>query len=89
MSIVIIEEENHGIIGCVASENDVIPFLTHENWVNQFTGIWNSFIHNFEPLKNRFGLNWFQELSKMNLDEISELFSYQFIFKTFDVWSVN
>ena len=89
MSIIIIKEEDHGIIGCVASEKDVVPFLTYENWVNQFTEIWNSFNHNLEFLKNRFGLNWFQELSKMSLIELSELFSYRFTFETFEVWSVN
>ena len=88
MKVILISEENHGIIGCVASEKDVVPWLTRENWINQFTNIWG-FNHNLSTLKETYGFTWFSAICHLNLNELSELFDYTFCFESIEVWSAS
>jgi len=90
MKVILISEENCGIIGCVTSEKDVIPWLTkEENWVNQDTEIYNFETHNYETIEDKYGLDWFQKLSKMNLDELTEALNESFAFEPIEVWSAS
>lgn len=93
MKVILISEENHGIIGCVASEKDVMPWLTRENWVNQYTEIDKQdacgYMCGYETIKERFGLTWFQTLSKMNLNDLTEALDYLFCFEPIEVWSAS
>ena len=92
MKVILISEENHGIIGCVASEKDVMPWLTRENWVNQYTEIDKQdacgYMCGYETIKERFGLTWFQTLSKMSLDDLAEVLGY-FCFEPIEVWGAS
>ena len=89
MKVILISEENHGIIGCVASERDVMPWLTKENWVNQYTELYRSNTHDYETVKDRYGLTWFQILSKMNLRDLTEVLDDEFSFEPIEVWSAS
>lgn len=89
MKVILISEENHGIIGCVASKKDVMPWLTRENWVNQYTELYKQDMHSYETVKDRYGLTWFQQLSKMNLNELAEALDYTFSFEPIEVWSAS
>ena len=89
MEVILISEENHGIIGCVASEKDVVPWLIRENWVNQYTELYNQDIDDYETIKDKYGLTWFQRLSKMDLDELAEVLDYTFSFEFIEVWSAS
>lgn len=92
-TVILISEENHGIIGCVASEKDVIPWLTKENWINQYTEIDKrdsyGHIYGYETIKERYGLTWFQSLSKMNLNDLTEALDESFAFESIEVWSAS
>lgn len=89
MKVILISEENHGIIGCVASEKDVMPWLARENWVNQYTELYKQDTYDYETIKDRYGLTWFQPLSKMNLDDLAEALDYTFSFEFIEVWSAS
>lgn len=87
-TVILISEENHGIIGCVASEKDVVPWLVRENWVNQYTEIDKQDTYGYETIKEKYGLTWFQSLSKMSLNDLAEVLGY-FCFKSIEVWSAS
>ena len=89
MEVILINAECHGIIGCVASEKDVMPWLTRENWVNQYTEVYKSETHDYETIEDRYGLTWFQKLSKMNLKDLTEALDDNFCFEPIEVWSAN
>ena len=89
MKVILINEENHGIIGCVASEKDVMPWLTRENWVNQYTEIDKQDTYGYETIKEKYGLTWFQSLSKMNLNDLTKALGYTFWFEPIEVWSAS
>ena len=88
-TVILIHEENHGTIGCVASEKAVMPWLTRENWVNQYTEIYNFETHDYETIKDRYGLTWFQKLSEMDLDDLTEALDENFAFQFIEVWSAS
>lgn len=88
-TVILISEENHGLIGCVASEKDVMPWLTRENWVNQYTELYKSETHDYETIKDRYGLTWFQKLSKMILRDLTEALDENFAFEPIEVWSAS
>ena len=88
MKVILISEENHGIIGCMATEKDVMPWLTRENWVNQYTEIDKQDTYGYETIKEKYGLTWFQTLSKMSLDDLAEVLGY-FYFEPIEVWSAS
>lgn len=89
MKVILIGEANHGVIGCVASEKDVMPWLARENWVNQYTEIDKQGKYGYETIKERYGLTWFQLLSKMNLNDLVKALSYTFWFEPIEVWSAS
>lgn len=89
MKVILINEVNHGIIGCVASEKDVMPWLTRENWVNQYTEIDKQDTYGYETIKEKYGLTWFQSLSKMNLNDLAKALGYTFWFEPIEVWSAS
>lgn len=89
MKVIVIDEENHGIIGCVATRNDVLPWLIREDWVNEYFEEYNPETHEYIFLINKYGPNWYQHLKKMNWNELELYFDGAFKFHEMEVWSAN
>lgn len=89
MTVIVICEENHGIIGCVATKNDVLPWLVHENWVNGYFEEYNPETCEYTFLINKYGPNWYQHLKEMNWDELELYFDGTFNFYEMEVWSAS
>ena len=86
MKIIMIEEENHGPIGAVTRKDLILPWLVRNNWVNQFTEIYDEKIDDYQPLKDIFDLTWYQSLITLNFDDLCELFGGIFYFSETEVW---
>lgn len=86
MKIITITEENHGVIGAVTRKDLILPWLVRENWLNQFTEIYDEKIHNYRPIKDIFGLTWYQSLIALNFDNLRNLFDGTFYFSEEEVW---
>lgn len=82
-TIIRIEEENHGFIGIVKDDVDIIPFLVNNDWISKASTIqvldsqkkWCSI-----PLKNLFGEEWYEALSVMPISILSIFFHGAFYF---------
>ena len=86
MRIILIEEENHGLIGVVTRKNLILPWLVRENWINQFTEIYDEKTGEYRSLKDVFGLTWYQSLIALNFDDFCDLFDGVFCFSEEEVW---
>lgn len=86
MKIIMIEEESHGPIGAVTRKDLILPWLVRNNWINQFTEIYDEKIDDYQPLKNIFGLTWYQSLITLNFDDFCDLFDGIFYFSETEVW---
>lgn len=82
-NVIRIEEENHGFIGLVQDNSDIIPFLVDQGWISEASTIcvlddknnWCSI-----PLKNLFGEEWFDTLSLMPVSVLMTFFDGAFYF---------
>ena len=82
-TVIRIEEENHGFIGLVQDDTDIIPFLVDNDWINEQSTVcvlddkndWCSIL-----LKNLFGEEWFDALSLMPVSILRTFFDETFCF---------
>lgn len=89
-TVIRIEEENHGFIGIVEDDTDIISFLVNKDWISETSTIqvldsqkkWCSI-----PLKNLFGEEWYEALSVMPVSVLSTFFDGAFYFHYETVYS--
>lgn len=86
MKIIIIEEENHGLIGAVTRKDLILPWLVRNNWINQFTEIYDEETDQLECIKDLFGLAWYQSLVKMDFNKLCECLDGVFYFYEMEIW---
>ena len=83
MNVIIIKEEDHGLIGIADSIIHAIDFLINENWLNEYTDVfqyagddkWTE-----SSIKERFGVSWEKIIKQFNLEELNEVFDGGFYF---------
>lgn len=66
MEIVIIKEDNHGIIGTATTDKAAKQWLIRQNWVNEYSEFWNPDTNESSSLKELYGDNW--KKAYMNFD---------------------
>ena len=82
-NVIRIEEENHGFIGLVEDDTDIIPFLVDNDWINEASTIC---VYDWEkkwcsiPLKNLFGEEWYDALSLLPVSVLKTFFDGAFYF---------
>lgn len=86
MKIILIEEENHGFIGAVTRKDLILPWLVRNNWMNQFTEIYDEKMNDYRSLRDIFGLTWYQSLAALNFDDLCDLFDGVLYFSEEEVW---
>ena len=86
MKIILIEEDNHGLIGAVARKDLILPWLVRNNWLDQFTEIYDEKTSEYQSLENIFGLTWYQSLIALEFDNLCDLFDGTFGFYEEEVW---
>lgn len=91
-TVIRIEEENHGFIGLVKDETDIIPFLIDKEWLSKTHTIsvldrekeWRRI-----PLTSLFGEDWDEILSNMPLAALSRIFDGGFYFSIEEVYGIE
>lgn len=83
MNVIIIKEECHGLIGIADSIIHAIDFLINENWLNEYTDIFQ-YAGNDKwteiSIKKRFGVDWEKTIKQFNLEELNDVFDGCFYF---------
>lgn len=91
-TVIRIKEENHGFIGLVEDETDIIPFLIDKEWLSKTHTIsvldrekkWRRI-----PLTSLFGEDWDEILSNMPLAALSRIFDGSFYFSIEEVYGTE
>ena len=91
-NVIRIEEENHGFIGLVEDDTDIIPFLVDQSWISEAFTVcllddqkkWCSI-----PLRNLFGEEWYDALSLLPVSVLSTFFDGVFYFHYETVYGSN
>ena len=86
MTVQLISEENHGIIGIAKNYTCAIEWLIESNWINSGTECYG-FDDNctYMTLEERFGNNWKAELFTLTQDQFQDLFEGQFMIMKLNV----
>lgn len=89
MTIITINEENHGLIGAVSNQNLIIPWLIDNHWLDSCTTIiygHNEREYNECTVYEFYGVYWEKRLKSKNINELNEIFDGTFLFCPLDVW---
>ena len=77
MEIVIISEDNHGVIGTATTDKAAKQWLIREGWVDKYSEIWNPDTDENHTLIEVYGDNW--ENAYINFDrEYMECMGFYF-----------
>lgn len=90
MKVIVISEKDHGVIGCVETKDDVLPWLIRKDWINgYFEEYYNYETYEFTFLIDKYGPNWYQHLKAMSWDELKLYLAGAFDFYEMEVWSAS
>ena len=67
MEIIVIVEDNHGVIGVAASYKAAKQWLIRKGWVDCYTEFWNPDTNMSSSLEELYGENWKE--AYMNFDK--------------------
>lgn len=79
MKVIIIKEENHGIICCAKNYKSSIRFLIKEHWLDDNTEVWDEkkdeTSHPWSPLAEVLGEDWTDIIeNQWNLEDFNDFF---------------
>lgn len=75
MTIVVINEENHGLLGVAKDYDSAIDFLVRDDWLGGFTEMWDEYRDEWVSLEKSFGSNWIFVISKWSIDTFNDKLS--------------
>ena len=73
-SVIVIEEDNHGLIGIAETYADVVDFLIQWKWLDEDYEVYVDSYGNTEPIKKQLGKDWKAILSKWTQTKFNEYF---------------
>ena len=82
MTIINVNEENHGHIVLALCYRSAIDFLTYYNWLTADTEIsfWSDKINDFDlmTVSHALGENWEEQIYNLTIDEFNDMFEGSF-----------
>ena len=92
-SVIMIEEECHGLIGLASSFKSAIIFLIEEKWITGDTCLYyrNSWdgVAKMTTLWDKYGEDWIDEITNWSQEDFEENFDGIFYFSEMEVFSID
>lgn len=89
MTVVMIDEENHGIIAVAKDFESAKDFLINEHWIDEDLEIFlYDKMENWDTIKNVFGEDWETKIRAMSEEEFEETFENMFYLYEREVYGV-
>lgn len=86
MKVVLIHEDNHGLLGVAKDYESALYFLLQEAWLTRATEVWNEEKETFIPLRD---MNiCFGDIKKWDIDKFNEFFEGIFYLDVDNVWGM-
>ena len=92
MKVIIIQEDNHGLIGIAKNYISAIDFLVNENWIDENYEVWvdeldEDYIK--QSIKDNLGENWKEIVSTWNTEKFNNFFDGSFYLTIEDVYGAE
>lgn len=88
MKVIVIEEENHGMIGIAKSYADAVHMLVNQDWLSELTEIYKEDFDKTVLLVEDLGEEWFAKLLEWSIKQFNECFDGCFYFTEEEVYEV-
>ena len=73
MKVILISEENHGLLAVTNNYVSAIKWLVKSDWMTQCSEVYDYDNQKFCWFKDWFGNEWFEKILNMTLDQFNEL----------------
>lgn len=73
MKVILIHEDNHGLIGVAKDYQSAIAFLVKHDWLNGVCDFWDEKNSKWVLVQNHFGDNWQTIFENLSLKEFNQL----------------
>ena len=85
--VIVIREDNHGVVGVVSTVFSALMFLLETGWVNSLYDYYDEKTDSFKPIIEVFGESWEQALVEIEtIDEFNKFFEGSFHLKKFELF---
>lgn len=71
MKAIVINEDNHGMIGLACNYRSAIRFLVNDRWLTNHTEMYNGATDSYVYITEDLGEEWEERLMKMGIDEFN------------------
>lgn len=88
MRVIVIEEENHGMIGIAKSYADAVHMLVNQDWLSELTEVYKEGFDDTVTVAEDLGEDWFQKMLHWSMDEFAEYFDGCFYLNSEEVYEV-
>jgi hypothetical protein len=89
MKVIVIEEENHGMIGIAKSYADAVHMLVNQDWLSELTEIYKEDFDKTVLLVEDLGEEWFAKLLEWSMEKFNECFDGCFYLNEEEVYEVD
>ena len=86
MTVVMVDEENHGTIAVAKDFESAKDFLINEQWIDEGLEIYTDNVNDWDTIKNIFGADWESKIRSMDEKEFDRTFENVFYLYEMDVY---
>lgn len=89
-TVIVIEKDNHGLIGVAKDYPSVIDFLVNKNWLDgNFEVLVDNEDYLMQSIKDRFGENWKEIISTWDIKTFNNYFASCFYLSVVKVYGAD
>ena len=86
MTVVMVDEENHGNIAVAKDFESAKDFLINEQWIDEDLEVYVDNVNDWDTIGNIFGADWKDKIKGMNEKEFERTFENVFYLYEMDVY---
>jgi hypothetical protein len=86
MTVVMIDEENHGTLAVAKDFESAKDFLINEHWIAEDLVVYSDNMNNWDTIENIFGADWKNKIKSMDEKEFEDTFVDTFFLNEVDVY---
>jgi hypothetical protein len=91
-TVVLVEEDNHGLIGVAKDYTSAVNFLINENWLDETCRVWADELdedYTTQSIKDNLGENWKEIISTWDIEKFNNYFDCLFYLKIEGVYGAD
>lgn len=86
MTVILINEDNHGLIGVANNYFNAVNWLISENWIDDNTEVWNETADHWDKLIDLQGRDWADRMrNEWDIDNFNYFWENSFSLNPIDV----